>query len=311
MKKSTLICFLSVLVGTNSMHAQNTTRNYAAYYHLCNEALIHRVNYEWEQAIAKYEEAFAKYYPFIDDLKDLKYCYRQVGDTTMVADVWRRMILTGFTLEGTSYLISNASLKSKWTTQILPEEQAFFERVPYDSLRQAFFKQVNIEKHKYLQAIVTAECFVGFMRSYYADDENCDLIEHAGFTTNGRLFVNLLKSDYIPSRMETNFWEEEIFASALIHIALSLKGKELTEFFTLLKQHLLNGNLYPAQYASVYDRAHEGAYYGMSLEFNEELQKVVPIPPKDIQNVDARRAEFFLPPLWVWFKKLNVQFPGN
>jgi hypothetical protein len=67
----------------------------------------------------------------------------------------------------------------------------------------------------------------------------------------------------------------------------------------------------PYKMAVIYDHVHDGEYYGMSLQYSEELEKLVLIPSKDAQNVDIRRAEIFLPPLWVWSKKLNEQFPEN
>jgi hypothetical protein len=170
---------------------------------------------------------------------------------------------------------------------------------------------VNVEKHSYLQAIVTAECFVGIMRSCYSDSASYDIIEDAGFITNGRLFINLLKSEYLPSRKESYLWNDENgFIVALIHIARSLKGEESKDFFAILKRHVLTGDLYPAQYAVLYDSANS-ADYGMSAIFDEISGKIVLAQPEDVKNVDKRRAEIFLPPLWVWAKKTGYQLPKN
>jgi hypothetical protein len=304
---------LILLLANYTLSAQTSDKEYAAYYNLCNEALVFKVNKEYEKAVIKYEQAFEGIFPFLDDLKELKTCYKQLGDTAMVKDVWKRMVLTGFTTSGKSYLITPNQLKSEWTMPVPNDEQVIFDKINYDSLHRVFLTQVNIEKHNYLQAIVTGECFVGAMRAYYSNDDTLYyIVEDAGFMTNGRLFLNLLKSNYMPSRKETNLWNDENgFIVALVHIAATLKGEELEDFFSRLKHHMWKGDLYPAQYAAIYDHAYDGAYYGMSRQFNEDTGEIETIPPKDIKNVDARRAEIFLPPLWVWAKKTDTSLPKN
>jgi hypothetical protein len=302
-----------LLVG-NALSAQTSDKEkeYAAYYNLCNEALILKVNKEYAKAAIKYEQAFEEILPFIDDLKELKACYKQLGDTAMMADVWKRMVLAGFTTNGTSYLLTPNRRTAQWTNYFPDDEQAIFAKINYDSLHQVFMTRADMEKHNHLQAIITGECFAGAVRAYYADDSLYYFIEQAAFMTNGRLLLNLLKSDYMPSRKESNLWNDERFNAALTHIAgtFVIKNEEQDAFFDLLKQRVLMGDLYPAQYAVVYDHTYDGECYGMGRQMND-AGEIEAKQPKDIQSVDARRAEIFLPPLWVWAKKTGFSLPQN
>jgi hypothetical protein len=299
-----------LLLASNILSGQTSDKEYATYYTLCNEALVFKINKEYKKAVLKYGQAFEGILPFLDDLEELKACYKQLGDTAMVADVWRRMILAGFTATGTSYLIAPQPLLTQWTNHVPDDEQGIFTKINYDSLHQVCIAQADMEKHNYLQAIVTGECFAGAMRTYYADDSLLNVIEDAGYMTNGRLLINLLRSNYMPTRKESCLWNNRSFIAALMHIALTLKGKELDEFFDRLKHHVLIGNLYPAQYAVIYDSVYNGEYYGMGRRIND-AGGIEAKPPKDIQNVDIRRAEIFLPPLWVWAKKTGFPLPSN
>jgi hypothetical protein len=48
----------------------------------------------------------------------------------------------------------------------------------------------------------------------------------------------------------------------------------------------------------------------MSNEFNRNGQIIIS-PIKDVKNVDKRRAEINLPPLFIWAKKVGYILPSD
>lgn len=89
-----------------------------------------------------------------------------------------------------------------------------------------------------------------------------------------------------------------------------------------MKKHLLiftrlktKGNLSPDIYASAYDIAyyfrHNKSYYGRQLTFDPETGLHFCVPVEDVDNVDARRAEIGLPPVWAFCKIYNIKLPEN
>jgi hypothetical protein len=325
MKKSFLnkyyLWSIFVLLFSFSLCAQSDN-DYSAYYSLCNEATMLKLNKEYRKAINKYEAAFELCYPFLDDLAELKDCYKSLNDTLMVKKTLERMILTGYTRSCKSYLIvpDHILLEERQRTSpyISKDEEDIFNNINYDSLRLVFMANKDNEKQQYLQAIITIESFVAEMRHYNdaMDKENDTLFiaQEVGFMTKGRLFMNLARSNKLPSRKESSLWEDEMFLIGLVHTALSFKGYEFNEFIDTLKQNMLIGNMSPAQYAILYDAQFLyndsiGSYYGTSRSFNEEFEQWEIATPIDIRAVDYRRAKIFLPPLWVNAKQKNIILP--
>ncbi|MDR1974335.1 MAG: hypothetical protein LBQ31_06630 [Bacteroidales bacterium] len=333
--------FLCVLL-VQQLYAQQ--RDYRDYFRLCNEALRFQVTGETETAITFYEKAFSEQVPFLEDLDKLKACYKLMDDTNMIMSVWKRKILTGFTRTNISYLITlEYPLLMEWNANIPQDEQSIFERINYDSLHQIFMlKNINVEKDRYMQALITSECFSGNMRQYYRDNPDeikkycsqmtciTDFIGTVSYVNNGRLFIALAKSGFLPSRAETAWWEDTKMYYLLEHIAASLQGQELDTFLNILWSHVEVGDITPEQYASMFDVSRHGTfedsgYYGCVAVFSddvdydkldftrpiqEQLQMQI-VTPRDVENVDKRRAEIYLPPLWVSAKQKNMILPKS
>jgi hypothetical protein len=323
----------------------NAQQDYEKYYKLCNEALQNKVTGNIQKAITLYDEAFGKYLPFQDDLDELINCYKILGDTNNLLRIWRKKIQTGFTVENKSYLVTK-NLEN-WNNFISQDDLFLFDMIDYDSLHNEYVAKTDNEKNRYLSEIITGDCFAGYMRTYYynnpeiifnyckiENDSNLDINERMyhfagslGYATNGRLFINLAKSDHLPSRKESSLWEDEQFLVSLVHIAASLNKEEKDEFFEILKQHIKTGDISPMTYATLYDHSLDGyeegnGRYGVSAMIYDEVEdgKLLReqqsvrrqiVTPKDIKNVDKFRAEIHLYPLWLQAKLLNQILPQN
>ncbi|MDR1974393.1 MAG: hypothetical protein LBQ31_06925 [Bacteroidales bacterium] len=321
--------------------------DYSGYYKLCNEALTAKVNGDSLLSIDLYEKACELYYPFIDDLYELKECYKKTGNINKVSDVWKRMIITGFTKYEQSYFIDEVGQSRTEKEWIPKDERQIFEALNYDSLHQVFLQNNFSPKNKYLEAIVICDRFCHQLRTYYSEHPDifdssfrylfplCEYSDNviwyfmgnASMKINGHLFVNLIRSEYLPSRKETIWWENEEFYVALLHGAIDLPYNEKDTFLSAMRQFVDFGYISPSDYATLYDHITRdkwgyGGYYGTAvapeLPPSDTSDPEKPMryyhqftmaEPYDIKNIDKLRVEIHLPPLWVSAKQLNRKLP--
>ena len=318
-----LFLFSCTNTASKETNLKMETDNYISYYKKCNEALESKVNGDITKAIQLYELAFSEHYPFVDDLNELKNCYVLLGKKSEAYLIIERMVLCGFKLKEKSYLISpNSAIVGKKNLQLESDSNLIDQlNLNYVSLRKEFLSSINYEKDKYLTTIASLDRFTGYMRTHSGEKDEA-YIATVGFNALAQLFLNLMDSDQLPYRYESDAWDDQINL-ALIHIALSLeKHEEQERFLNKLKELVICGTFPPAQYAVIFDQIYERvrnnkeSFYGMSFEavfnFDDPSQlKLVITSPMDIDNVDKRRNEIFLPPLWVWAKQKGYQLPIN
>jgi hypothetical protein len=101
---------------------------------------------------------------------------------------------------------------------------------------------------------------------------------------------------------------------ALIHSAQTLikpyQDSILQEYLSLLKEHVRKGNLYPELYAVIFDNIHSTktgkSLYGIQIFFTDDKIEI-----QDIENIDSRRKELFLPPFWLYCKEKGFPLPES
>ncbi|MDR1056883.1 MAG: hypothetical protein LBL90_13985 [Prevotellaceae bacterium] len=259
MKEKILMRFLGFFMCIFSINTTMNSQpiNWDQYYKICCEAFILKVDENYGEAIQLYNKAFEMdgIMPFVEDLKDLKECYKKLNQMNDVANVWKMMIRSGYAMERNSYFITaSPSLLSKWYEIIPKNEHAIFEQINYNSIRQEFIsKNINEEKSKYLFSIIIGECFSGIMRKQFSEDKKHELISKAGFSTNAELFINLASSDMLPSRSECDIWNDSKLFLAFIHMIGTVKEEKRKIILSILREQVGKGNLHPAQYAILYN----------------------------------------------------------
>lgn len=323
--KMSILLFSLTTMTTQGAQPEKTEKNYSLYYETCNKALEHQLEGDYIEAVKLYETAFENTYPFISDLNELKNCYVKLGKEDEAYLVVERMVLCGFKLKRRSYLVSSYKAIVGMKNVELEKDSVLVDRlIPvYDSLRKEFLKTIDYEKDKYLLSMSTLDRFTGCMRyNYRKDSEKEKFINDVGFTSVAGLFLNLIDSEYLPSRSESDAWDDQLNL-ALIHIAQSLEKKsEQDKFLNKLKELVISGDFLPGQYAVLYDEIHvrmrnnKKSYYGMSFEavmdFDDPTKIQLSISsPEDVENVDKRRSEIFLPSLWVWAKQKGYVLPTD
>jgi hypothetical protein len=117
------------------------------------------------------------------------------------------------------------------------------------------------------------------------------------------------------SRKFTDTWTSSEMEITMLHISQSTTKKDYQFYFNLLKEQVLKGNVSNFNYAVFYDnylyRNKKGTYYGQQMKFNSKTGNLKCARVEDIDNVDKRRAEIGLPPLWVWCELHNIELPEN
>ena len=311
MKKTTLI--IIVLINTIYSFSQI---NYKNYYAQTSLAYTEIASKNYHNAITIFDSTFNKYYPFTDDLKALTKCYLAIGNKDKAYEIMKKMILTGYKLESSLPLFnSNTALGNfKATTESgdsLLEKKLSNE---YKLLRAEYSKNIDWQLNNYLAILTHFEVHSSLMRKKCNSEKKDFLITDYGFSTEKEMLINLLKSNLEIKRALTDTWESNEFIVMLIHCSQSLLNQQETDlFFELLKKQVDFGNLNNVQYAVMFDnnkyRNKEGTLYGQQLILNpktgeRELAKI-----EDIKNVDIRRTELGLPPLWVWCQLHNIKIP--
>lgn len=287
--------------------------NYRYYYKECNSALEAKVNGDIPKAILFYEKAFSKYRPFIDDLKNLYSCYKTINDSKNAYKTLERMVLIGFQPEEKSYLCtpSNPILERIDHTDFIADSLLKAKlNANYSNLRSKFMKKVNIAKHAYIQSIITNDRFIGYIRTK-SDSSEESVIQDIGFNANSQLFLNLIINKKLDEDIPFDYYGD-YFNIALLHIVLSVKNEEDQKIlFDYLKGQVLKGNLHPSQYAVFYDAkyvrrlGHKYSFYGAFHYFDEDSNsiKILIDPKENIEDIDKRREEIFLPSLRLISKK--------
>jgi hypothetical protein len=292
--------------------------NYKNYYSQISLASTEIASQNYSNAIAILDSTFNKYYPFTDDLKVLTKCYLAIGNTEKAYESMKRMILTGFKLESSLPLVkSNTALGNfKQTTgsgDSILESKLLNE---YTSLREEYSKNIDWQLNNYLAILTFFEVHTSLMRKMCDSHKQDFIVSNYGFSSEKDMLINLLKSDLELKRALTDTWESNEFIVMLIHCSQSLSNQQETElFFGLLKKHVDLGNLNNIQYAMMIDniryRNKQGTLYGQQFQTNPKTGEKELSAIEDIKNVDIRRAELGLPPLWVWCVLHNLIIPKD
>lgn len=299
----------------NIFHALPAQTSYTAYYGKTISAYGNMVEHNYTLAAKLYEEAFADNLPFPDDLANLRDCYLAMGDTAAAVNCVERMIACGWQLQETYPVMDFSPLRNR----IGAFDSARIAHITdiYPTLRQNYQQQIDLVENAYLERIVLNEIFCQEVRDGAFGEERWT---NALFAQNAADLCDLLRNKEL-DRKHVDVWNSLLLQIALVHCAKALGLKEYardtlyTEMMELLKQEVLKGNLHPDVYASVYDIVYwfnyGKSYYGRQLSFDPETGKHRCVEIEDAANVDKRRAEIGLPPVWAFCKKYNLTLPDN
>jgi tetratricopeptide (TPR) repeat protein len=289
--------------------------SYIPYYTKTIDAFTKMAENNYVQAVECYEEAFSNYYPFPEDLANLRDCYLAMGDTASAVNCVERMIACGWQLRETYPVMDVTPMENRIGS--FDSVRIAHITAIYPALRQKYLQQIDPALNAYLERIVLNEIFCQEVRDGVFGEERWTNVL---FAQNAADLCELLKNKEL-DREHVDVWNNQLLLIALVHCAKALGLKEYarerlyTEMMELLKQEVLKGNLYPDVYASVYDIVYwfnyGKSYYGRQLSFDPETGKHRCVEIEDTATVDKRRAEIGLPPIWAFCKKYNITPPAN
>jgi tetratricopeptide (TPR) repeat protein len=322
--KRIILLLLLFMCGINTtIVCQEQEDNYINYYRTCNEALKYKVKKNYTYAIELYQKAFNEKFPFPDDVKHLISCYLSQGDTTSALQTIRLLIKSGYKLDhNLPFLIENGERISSNNPLVLSGNfklDSLLLLKEYDSLRSEFLINNNKEVNEYMKAITELEFIVGKLRTYASSKKEWEMLGDRSFRMKTHYLMNLLKSNLDLSRKHTDFWNDEYFIMALIHTVQDLcddgPDSMLNDILNLLEKHMLKGNLHAQQYIIILDDVYyikhkfKKSLYGTSIRLSGNNKYMVKI--EDIKNVDNRRYNLFVPPLWIQYHNEEHLLPKD
>lgn len=314
----------SLFVIHNNSFAQN--KNYNNYYkHIINAQTFSSENQN-EYAIKEYDQAFLNAYPFPDDIIDAIKLHQKEKNHVKINDLLKLLVKSGFKTE--NEIPAYIEEDNQFFKYLIPTHFPVSEyKNELDSIyklhNKDYLKTIDISKDSYLSIFKSYEFFIVYTRKLANDDPDESksiYLQEALWRSTKDLFLNLFHSKQDINRQETNSWNDDLFINCLIHSAQATTYKK-DEYQKFLLEMVKEGNLHPYQYAIIIDdverRSGKEQIYGTitdPIEFDGDIekyrntQKQISII-KNIETVDKRRKEIFLPPLWVSAQKYNLKLP--
>ena len=320
------IFFINLFFAFNSLFAQNV--NYNDYYkHTINAKILSSQGLV-SSAIQEYDRAFSSAYAFPDDIIDAIKLHQKLKDEIKIKELLKLLVKCGYKTENNIPLYiedNNQYFKYIKPTYIsIPEYKEELDTI-YKLYRKGYLENIDLEKDNYLSVFKSYEFIIAHTRklaSNETDDSKLIYLQDALWRSTKDFFLNLYNSGQDISRQNTDSWNDDLFVNCLIHSAQTTDYKN-EEFQEFLLQMVKIGNLHPYQYAVIIDdiekRLGNEQIYGTAIdpiEFDGDIEKYRNTQKqiskiKDIENVDKRRKEIFLPPLWTSAKKYNYKLPNN
>ena len=317
MNRNKLIIFILLCLMSLSLLGQE---DYTLYYKETRQAFTYMAMKEYNKAINIYEQVFIDFYPFPDDLKNLKNCYLANKDTLSAYKVVLRMIACGWELEekppiedNKNTIVHNIGLGNSILEQKIKEE--YFQR------HTDYRRTINQIENQYLESLKIGEAFAQATRSriwqnkkHYSKTQKEMLINEV-FETNRLLLINLLKRKNL-SRKHISAWNGQFMEITLLHAVQTAPPCDFEYMMTLLQKEVIKRNLHPIVYATIYDtylcvnKKKKNSYYGQYAEgFSSGNPQCVNV--QDAEKVDERRLAIGLPPLWAWCDYYHINYPQN
>lgn len=302
------LCFTIQII--NLVYSQS----YTNYYNEIAKAQICEAQKKYTEASIHYSIAFDIEYPFPDDIIDALRCIKHTGNTKSINGLIKLLINSGYKKKEETFLITDLSPNGVDHKNIFPLSEY---RNCFDSLypinRKIFEQQINKKNAQFLSTFKSLEMLWVQMRKRSTCDSSFNYTSQLLHKTIRDLLYKIDESNINISRKHTNTWLDFRFIVCLIHSSQRIMDKhEETRFLSFLKKMVNEGNVHPKQYAMIADAVHSKisgeTIYGEMLcnDNNNQLQFQT---IADIENIDQRRAEIFLPPLWVKALRKNIELP--
>ncbi|MFH2142397.1 MAG: hypothetical protein ABIJ97_08250 [Bacteroidota bacterium] len=303
MIKSILIVSFYILIIT-TIHGQN----YIEYYNLCNEGdkQIYLENYQ--EALAKYEEAFSLVdYVHAKQYKSASICTAKLIDYGKTSQYAAKAILNGFPDEFLKDKIFKDFRKSKYYRVL---------RDSLPSLKNLHQKSVNLSYQKEVDSLYYIDQRIVLGNKHVKGNFNIDqsALPIKNAEIDSLIFKHLLEliDKYgFPSEKTIGY---EGYANVWVLFLHNVRLPQNEKYITLLEEALINGEYQPSNYAWMYDQSmmrkdqEPMFYYGMPTTYDfsdSEKQKIDEIrrqygikPIESIKIETFKNGDIRHTPLW-------------
>lgn len=309
-----IVLLISIVLLHFTLSGQNTT--YEEYYKEVRNAKLFEAKGDLLKANIAYKNAFKLNLPFPDDVIDAIACNVKLNNKRQIKILIKKLILSGYKTQEKTYLITPLTPNNLDQKYYFPfrKYQEYFDSI-YVPCRKENEKRINIEGEYNLSTFKSLELFICNMRKSRSSDTTYKYTRKLAYKVLRSSLLKLEKSDIDISRKHTDSWLDMRFLVGVIHAGQNIQSdKEKQLFLAFLKRMFIKGNIHPVQYAIFLDdlncRATGKTIFGERFSYDADNQtKFEAI--EDIKNVDRRRAEIFLPPLWVKSKRKSIPLPKN
>lgn len=317
---------INLLLMSNLLWAQN--ENYNKYYEHIIKAEIFSAQNQYESAIKEYNQAFLKAYAFPDDVIEAIKLNQKLNNHAELHHLLNLLVESGYKPNNEVPLYieeENQYLQLLQPTHIaIPEYKNHLDSL-YNISIALPHQRTDVLKDNYLSVFKTLEFFITYSRKFSPIDEDESksiYLQEVLWSSTKDLLLNLYYSGQDISRQITDSWNDDLLINCLIHSAQITNYKK-EEYKLFLLAMVQQGNLHPYQYAIIIDdverRMGNEQIYGTitdPIEFDGDIEKYRNTQKqistiKNIKEVDQKRKEIFLPPLWVTAQKYNFKLPSN
>lgn len=320
------LCFIiSLLFFYNFSFGQ--TEDYMNYYKHSIKAQTLFSQNQNESAIKEYDKAFLEAYPFPDDIIDAIKIHQELKNQVKINELLTLLVESGYKPDSEIPVYvedENQYFKYIKPTYIsIPEYKETLDSIHNLNLKD-YQDNIDILKDNYLSVFKSYEFLIVHTRKFASkeDESKSRYLQKVLWSSTKDFLLNLYHSEQDISREKTDTWNDDLFINCLIHSAQVIDYRK-DEYQKFLLEMVKQGNLHPYQYAIIIDdverRLGNEQIYGTNTDpvgFDGDIEKYRNAEKqissiKDIENVDERRKEIFLPPLWVTAKKYNFKLPEN
>lgn len=297
-------------------------QRYDSYYRTIIEAETLEAGKEYNAAFQKYQKAINALYPFPDDVLNAIRCCLKSDFKEEAPVLVKKLVRCGFKKEMSEIFISHMGKKGNVAESNgrfpFPELKAYLDSV-YTETRTEYLEGIRTRPNTLLSTFNIFEFFTRTLRlnrGQYAPEMKVDDLQNLCWLTSWKLFKEILKSGTDIRRSFTDTWGDDDFIACLIHMAQTVIDTVYEkEFFDLMWEMVLEGNLHPAQFAGIKDgalgRKTKKSCLGLFFVYDAKLQKLQIKELEDPQHIDAVRSGYFLPPLWVQAELKGQVLPRN
>lgn len=231
-------------------------KSYELYYRLINKA---KVSVSYDSIEYYYNKAFKIEKPYFEDVIDFAGISYSNNKVETSKDLLKLAVTLGFQYkpEKKNRIIDYTRFARDTMSDFGKFKHDYLSPI-YDSLRAVYIDQCAEYEDDLFEILLINEAFYQNVRGRILSDKSTRKklnmkLQSKLAKPNLYLFFEFLRNGNFPNRRKTRHFSTYSITPILIHASAGLPESESKEFFELLFDQVLNGNIMPYEYCMVYD----------------------------------------------------------